>query len=81
MESGGVCRMKAYLYIEDERGKLKVFIDEFEAKIINNFYIPTKNKKKGVQIYREKEFKQKFSCKGVVDKTEIITKKWWEFWK
>ena len=73
--------MKSYIYFADERGKIKVFLSEFELTIINNFCIPIKKKKKGLQLYTENTFKQKVQFNGLIEKVEIITKKWWQFWK
>ena len=73
--------MKSYIYIDDRKGKIKIFLDELELKITNRFTVPNKNKKKELQLYSQETFKQKVEFKGLVNRVEIITKKWWEFWK
>lgn len=72
--------MKPYIYFEDDRGRIKVFLTEFEMKITNRFVVPKKNKREGLQIYTQDTFKQKVKINGLVEKVEIINKKWWQFW-
>lgn len=73
--------MKPYIYFQDERGKIKVFLTEFEMKIISRFVIPNKDKRKGLKLYTQDTFRQKININGLVDKVEISTKRWWQFYK
>lgn len=73
--------MKPYIYFEEEGHRWKVVLEEFEVEIKNRFAVPKDKRKEGLQLYTDDTFKKKINITGLVHRVEIITRKWWEFWK